>query len=193
MEITFRASLSATVVHGEPQSAASEHLERRYSIIAHRERAGDPFTYCGWFEAEDRLGEFYRGRSAHWRTQFKVLYRTNPLIYDAKLVGSMTVKAMANRHSSTGLNRTDAFVSTADIVEIFIMYEDRKAHALTTWNQLLEHPEIRMTAPEQYDELLRLAEEYCEEGFITREDRRRMIEKATANYRRAVEGLGQGT
>lgn len=74
----------------------------------------------------------------------------------------------------------------------FIMYEDRKAHALTTWHQLLEHPEIRMSAPEQYDELLRLAEEYCEEGFITREDRRRMIEKATANYRRAVEGLGQG-
>jgi hypothetical protein len=77
-------------------------------------------------------------------------------------------------------------------VEIFIMYEDRKAHALTTWHQLLEHPEIRMSAPEQYDELLRLAEEYCEEGFITREDRQRMIEKATANYRRAVEGLGQG-
>jgi hypothetical protein len=50
-----------------------------------------------------------------------------------------------------------------------------------------------MSAPEQYDELLRLAEEYCEEGFITKEERRAMIEKATANYRRAVEGMGQGT
>jgi hypothetical protein len=46
MEITFRASLSATVVHGEPQSAASEHLKRRYLIIAHRECAGDHFTYA---------------------------------------------------------------------------------------------------------------------------------------------------
>jgi hypothetical protein len=91
------------------------------------------------------------------------------------------------------LNRLIALASTVNIVEMFIMYEDRKAQALTTWYELLEHPEVRMSAPEQYDELLRLAEEYCEEGFITREDRRRMIEKATANYRRAVEGLGQGT
>jgi len=73
------------------------------------------------------------------------------------------------------------------------MYEDRKAKALETWQRLLNHPKIRMSAPEQYDELLCLAEEYCEEGFITREERRSMIEKATANYRRAVEGMGQGT
>ncbi|ASE21874.1 hypothetical protein D3X12_29135 [Pseudomonas protegens] len=73
------------------------------------------------------------------------------------------------------------------------MYEDRKAHALETWKRLLNHPETRMSAPEQYDELLRLAEEYCEEGFITREERRAMIERATANYRQAVEGIGQGT
>ncbi len=50
-----------------------------------------------------------------------------------------------------------------------------------------------MSAPEQYDELLRLAEEYFEEGFITREDRKGMIEKATVNYRQAVEYLGQRT
>lgn len=73
------------------------------------------------------------------------------------------------------------------------MYEDRKANALEIWQRLLNHSDIRMSAPEQYDELLRLAEEYCEEGFITREERRAMIEKATANYRRAVEGMGQGT
>lgn len=73
------------------------------------------------------------------------------------------------------------------------MYEDRKAQALETWQRLFTNPEIRMSAPEQYDELLRLAEEYCEEGFITKEERRAMIEKATANYRRAVEGMGQGT
>lgn len=73
------------------------------------------------------------------------------------------------------------------------MYEDRKVHALEKWQGLLQHPETRMSAPEQYDELLRLAEEYCEEGFITREERRAMIEKATTNYRQAVEGAGQGT
>jgi hypothetical protein len=37
------------------------------------------------------------------------------------------------------------------------------------------------------------AEQYFNEGFITREERRAMIEKATANYRRAVEGVEQGT
>lgn len=72
------------------------------------------------------------------------------------------------------------------------MYEDRKVHSLTAWHQLLEHPEIRMSAPEQYDELLRLAEEYCEEGFITREERRGLIETATDNYRKAVEHIGAG-
>jgi len=37
------------------------------------------------------------------------------------------------------------------------------------------------------------AEQYFNEGFITREERRAMIENPTANYRRAVEGNGQGT
>jgi hypothetical protein len=73
------------------------------------------------------------------------------------------------------------------------MYEDRKALALAAWHQLLEHPQTQMSAPGRYDELLRLAEEYCEERFISREDRRRMIEKATGSYRRSVEGLGEGT
>ena len=78
-------------------------------------------------------------------------------------------------------------------VEFSEMYEDRKNHAMTAWQRLLEHPEIRMSAPEQYDELLRLAEEYYEEGFVTREERRGMIEKAIENYRAAVEGQGEGT
>lgn len=73
------------------------------------------------------------------------------------------------------------------------MFEDRKLQALMAWQHLLERPAIRMNAPEQYDELLRLAEEYCEEGFITREERRGMIEKATVRYRKAVEGVGQET
>lgn len=40
------------------------------------------------------------------------------------------------------------------------MYEDRKAQALETWQSMLAMPEIRATAQEQYEELLRLAEDY---------------------------------
>jgi hypothetical protein len=40
---------------------------------------------------------------------------------------------------------------------VVVMYEDRKAQALETWHSLLIKPEIRMTAQEQYEELLRLA------------------------------------
>lgn len=74
-----------------------------------------------------------------------------------------------------------------------VMDKKRKTFALAYWQQLLEHPELRMSASEQHDELLRLAEQYFTEGFITLEERRVMIEKAAANYRRAVEGVGQGT
>ncbi|MDD1009669.1 hypothetical protein M5G27_19505 [Pseudomonas shahriarae] len=96
-------------------------------------------------------------------------------------------------HSSLALNPIRTVRFYRSYTEGCVMYEDRKANALETWERLLNHSEIRTSAPEQYDELLRLAEEYCEEGFITREERRAMIEKATANYRRAVEGIGQGT
>ncbi|WP_454839940.1 hypothetical protein [Pseudomonas hormoni] len=34
------------------------------------------------------------------------------------------------------------------------MYEDRKDQALTNWHKLLKRPDIRMTAQEQYEELL---------------------------------------
>lgn len=44
------------------------------------------------------------------------------------------------------------------------MYEARKAHALESWQRLFDHPEIQMSAPEQYDELWRLSEEHSDEG-----------------------------
>jgi hypothetical protein len=39
-----------------------------------------------------------------------------------------------------------------------VMYEDRKSQALATWHKLLDRSDIQMTAQEQYEELLRLAE-----------------------------------
>ncbi|MBF4559264.1 MULTISPECIES: hypothetical protein [Pseudomonas] len=73
------------------------------------------------------------------------------------------------------------------------MYEDRKDQALTTWHKLLERPEIRMTAQEQYEELLRLAEEYLNQGFIDRDERKRLVTEAARRYARAVDGVGSGT
>jgi lipopolysaccharide biosynthesis regulator YciM len=50
-----------------------------------------------------------------------------------------------------------------------------------------------MTAQEQYEELLRLAEEYLKQGFIDREERKRLVIEATQRYAKAVEGVGEGT
>jgi lipopolysaccharide biosynthesis regulator YciM len=73
------------------------------------------------------------------------------------------------------------------------MYEDRKLQALETWHKLLDHPQIRMNAEEQYEELLRLAEEYLKQGFIDRDERKQLVTQATRRYAQAVEGVGGGT
>jgi hypothetical protein len=73
------------------------------------------------------------------------------------------------------------------------MYEDRKLQALETWHKLLDHPQIRMNAEEQYEELLRLAEEYLKQGFIDRDQRKELVTQATRRYAQAVEGVGGGT
>ncbi|QKG67057.1 hypothetical protein HP062_16545 [Pseudomonas sp. B14-6] len=68
------------------------------------------------------------------------------------------------------------------------MYEDRKAQALETWHSLVDKAESRMTAQEQYEELLRLAEEYLKQGFINRDERKDLVTEATKRYAQAVEG-----
>jgi hypothetical protein len=72
------------------------------------------------------------------------------------------------------------------------MYEDRKAQALETWHSLMDKREIRMTAQEQYEELLRLAEEYLKQGFINLDERKGLVTEATKRYAEAVEGVGEG-
>lgn len=59
--------------------------------------------------------------------------------------------------------------------------------------KLFNRPEIRMDAEEQYEELLRLADDFGEEGIISREERRALIEKATVFYAQSVAGVGEGT
>ena len=68
------------------------------------------------------------------------------------------------------------------------MVEDRKAQALATWKKVLGGPESRMTAQEQYEELLRLAEVYLKQGFIDRDERKYLVTEATRHYAQAVEG-----
>ena len=73
------------------------------------------------------------------------------------------------------------------------MYENRKWQALAGWHKLLERPEIRMTAQEQYEELLRLAEEYSKQGIIDRDERKHLVTEATQRYAQAFVGVGEGT
>jgi hypothetical protein len=40
------------------------------------------------------------------------------------------------------------------------MNDSRKSHALTSWGKLFNQPEIRMDAEEQYEALLRLADDF---------------------------------
>jgi lipopolysaccharide biosynthesis regulator YciM len=73
------------------------------------------------------------------------------------------------------------------------MNENRKAQALETWHSLLIKPEVRMTAQEQYEELLRLAEEYLKQGFIDRDERKGLVSEATQRYAQAVGAVVAGT
>lgn len=72
------------------------------------------------------------------------------------------------------------------------MENNRKQQALAAWGKLLEEPEIRMDAKEQYDELLKLADEYKRAGFIDSGNWRELLEEASAFYARSVEGLEGG-
>lgn len=73
------------------------------------------------------------------------------------------------------------------------MNDDRKEQALVAWRRLLEEPDIRMDAVEQYDELLKLADEYKRSGMIDNDEWRELVEEARAIYARATEGLDGGT
>ncbi|WP_438301654.1 hypothetical protein [Pseudomonas sp. NMS19W] len=73
------------------------------------------------------------------------------------------------------------------------MKEERKQEALATWNKLLEDPEIRMGAEEQYDELLKMADAMEQGGLITAAEWRQLVRKAGEMFAQATEGLEGGT
>jgi hypothetical protein len=49
----------------------------------------------------------------------------------------------------------------------FVMNYFRKSQALMAWEKLFHHPEIRMDVEEQYEELLRLADDFADECIIS--------------------------
>jgi len=73
------------------------------------------------------------------------------------------------------------------------MYEDRKKKALTNWLKRLAQPEIRMSAEEQYDELLKMADAMEAEGVISQTEWQQLIREAGAVIAQAREGLEGGT
>jgi hypothetical protein len=73
------------------------------------------------------------------------------------------------------------------------MSDDRKEQALLAWRKLLETPEIRMSAEEHYDELLKAADDLERNGIIDSGEWRKLVREAGIAFTNAKEGLGDGT
>ena len=73
------------------------------------------------------------------------------------------------------------------------MNDDRKQEALDAWYQLLKEPEIRMDPEEQYDELLKAADDMERKGLINSVEWRGLVRQAGSAFANAIEGLGRGT
>lgn len=70
------------------------------------------------------------------------------------------------------------------------MNSDEKKEALTAWREVFDRPEIRMAAPDQYEELVRLADNYQHDGLISKEEKNALIFEATNRYASLVAGNG---
>ncbi|WP_339498952.1 hypothetical protein [Pseudomonas silesiensis] len=73
------------------------------------------------------------------------------------------------------------------------MNDDQKAQALEAWYQLLKEPRIRMDAEDQYDELLKAADDMERKGLINSVEWRGLVRQAGSAFANAIEGLGRGT
>jgi glycerol dehydrogenase-like iron-containing ADH family enzyme len=73
------------------------------------------------------------------------------------------------------------------------MNDDQKKQALAAWQKLLNEPEIRMDAEEQYDELLKAADEMERTGLINSSEWRKLVKAAGTSFAKAIEGVGGGT
>ena len=73
------------------------------------------------------------------------------------------------------------------------MNDDSKQEALDAWYQLLKEPQIRMGPEEQYDELLKAADEMERKGLINSVEWRGLVRQAGSAFANAIEGSGRGT
>lgn len=74
-----------------------------------------------------------------------------------------------------------------------VMNDDQKKRALAAWYKLLNEPEIRMDVEEQYDELLKAADEMERTGLISSSEWRKLVKEAGTAFAKAIEGVGGGT
>jgi hypothetical protein len=74
-----------------------------------------------------------------------------------------------------------------------LMTHDRRREALAAWYHLLAHPEIRMDVEEQYDELLKAADEMEQAALISSSEWRTLVREAGVAFSHATEGVGRGT
>ncbi|MHC8367352.1 hypothetical protein ACYZT9_16230 [Pseudomonas sp. ZT5P21] len=73
------------------------------------------------------------------------------------------------------------------------MTDDLRRDALAAWYKLLSQPEIRMDVEEQYDELLKAADEMERAGLISSAEWRTLVREAGVAFANATEGVGRGT
>ncbi|MGL6245161.1 hypothetical protein [Pseudomonas sp.] len=73
------------------------------------------------------------------------------------------------------------------------MNDEQKKKAMDAWYKLLNEPEIRMDCEEQYDELLKAADEMERTGLINCKEWRQLVREAGAAFSKAKEGVDGGT
>ena len=73
------------------------------------------------------------------------------------------------------------------------MKSDERNEALTAWREVLDRPEYRMAASDQYEELVRLADNYQRGGLISEKEKNALIFEATNRYATLVAGHGEGS
>ena len=73
------------------------------------------------------------------------------------------------------------------------MKSDERNEALTVWREVLDRPEYQMDAADQYEELVRLADNYQRGGLISEMEKNALIFEATNRYANLVAGDGEGS
>lgn len=68
------------------------------------------------------------------------------------------------------------------------MNSDEVEEALAIWREVMNRPEILMAAADQYEELVRLADNYQRGGLISEEQKNALIFEATNRYASLVAG-----